>query len=539
MPSPRSCAWLDADGVFLDTMKEAPEALRARARRGPPGTRVRGRVDAAARPDRGSPPVVGAVVRRQRRAGRDPRALVRAAAHAASHAPLEPRPRRRAAFELAERHRHARLGRRLRRLGGLERARQGAAPHDARRAAPPRRSCSTHGEWTPLAARSDDLQVVGSRWERSGETLWALVEPRPTIRSTASSPRRATSCGSSCRRGDCRRRAGRSRHRLAEPALAGVSAREPRCASLHRSVRVDDCPPGWSTVRRRAAQTRGLPPPRDRHVRRGAVRRGVEAAAAAAARLRRGRAARRPRPVRDRRARGDARRRAADERHARRGAGLRGLASAHDSRPRTNGRRRQPPGCSSGASRISGTGRRASIVTAGRASRSSRAAPTMWRRLRVVRRRRRRAARAFAEAAARRRRSPALTVDRVPAGGRPARDAPARRHPRRRGGDAVRGAARVDAARRLRRRRGQDRAPAKPDPARGHGPSKDGVGLWFKTLSRNKRLITLDLSQPGGRDVFLRLVERSDVVIENFRPGTLERWRLGPDELLARQPARS
>jgi crotonobetainyl-CoA:carnitine CoA-transferase CaiB-like acyl-CoA transferase len=78
--------------------------------------------------------------------------------------------------------------------------------------------------------------------------------------------------------------------------------------------------------------------------------------------------------------------------------------------------------------------------------------------------------------------------------------------------------------------------PTRPDPARGHGPSKDGVGLWFKTLARNKRLITLDLSKRGGRDAFLRLVERSDVVIENFRPGTLERWSLGPDELFAVNP---
>jgi len=78
--------------------------------------------------------------------------------------------------------------------------------------------------------------------------------------------------------------------------------------------------------------------------------------------------------------------------------------------------------------------------------------------------------------------------------------------------------------------------PTTPDPARGHGPSKDGVGLWFKTLSRNKRLITLSLSDPAGQDAFLRLVERADVVIENFRPGTLERWRLGPAELLAVNP---
>jgi crotonobetainyl-CoA:carnitine CoA-transferase CaiB-like acyl-CoA transferase len=74
--------------------------------------------------------------------------------------------------------------------------------------------------------------------------------------------------------------------------------------------------------------------------------------------------------------------------------------------------------------------------------------------------------------------------------------------------------------------------PSKPDPARGHGPD----GLWFKTLGRNKRLITLSLSHPDGRALFLRLVERADVVIENFRPGTLERWGLGPEELARANP---
>ncbi len=78
--------------------------------------------------------------------------------------------------------------------------------------------------------------------------------------------------------------------------------------------------------------------------------------------------------------------------------------------------------------------------------------------------------------------------------------------------------------------------PRRPDPARGHGPSKDGVGLWFKALARNKRLATLDLSRPEGREIFLRLAARSDVVIENFRPGTLERWGLGWDELAAVNP---
>jgi crotonobetainyl-CoA:carnitine CoA-transferase CaiB-like acyl-CoA transferase len=78
--------------------------------------------------------------------------------------------------------------------------------------------------------------------------------------------------------------------------------------------------------------------------------------------------------------------------------------------------------------------------------------------------------------------------------------------------------------------------PTRPDPARGHGPSKDGAGLWFKSLARNKRLATLDLSRPEGRKIFLRLAERSDVVLENFRPGTLERWGLGWDELAAVNP---
>ncbi|MEU6355349.1 CoA transferase [Streptomyces sp. NPDC047072] len=78
--------------------------------------------------------------------------------------------------------------------------------------------------------------------------------------------------------------------------------------------------------------------------------------------------------------------------------------------------------------------------------------------------------------------------------------------------------------------------PAKPDPSRGHGPSKDGIGLWWKLLGRNKRTITLDLSKPGGRATFLRLAETADVVIENFRPGTLEKWDLGWPELQAVNP---
>lgn len=78
--------------------------------------------------------------------------------------------------------------------------------------------------------------------------------------------------------------------------------------------------------------------------------------------------------------------------------------------------------------------------------------------------------------------------------------------------------------------------PRRPDPSRGHGPSKDGVGLWWKTLGRNKKNLTLDLSSPGGREVLLKLVAESDVVVENFRPGTLEKWHLGWDELSAANP---
>lgn len=78
--------------------------------------------------------------------------------------------------------------------------------------------------------------------------------------------------------------------------------------------------------------------------------------------------------------------------------------------------------------------------------------------------------------------------------------------------------------------------PTRPDPSRGHGPAKDGVGLWWKILGRNKRTITLDLGTPAGRDVLLRLAADADVIVENFRPGTLERWGLGWAELSAVNP---
>jgi crotonobetainyl-CoA:carnitine CoA-transferase CaiB-like acyl-CoA transferase len=74
------------------------------------------------------------------------------------------------------------------------------------------------------------------------------------------------------------------------------------------------------------------------------------------------------------------------------------------------------------------------------------------------------------------------------------------------------------------------------DPIRGHGHAKDGHGLWGKVVNRNKRAITLDLSVPEGQELLCALARTADVLIENFRPGTLERWNIGPTELQASNP---
>jgi formyl-CoA transferase len=76
----------------------------------------------------------------------------------------------------------------------------------------------------------------------------------------------------------------------------------------------------------------------------------------------------------------------------------------------------------------------------------------------------------------------------------------------------------------------------KGDPIRGHGYAKNGVPLWWKMVGRNKRTITLNLSQPEGQAIFDELIKTADVLIESFRPGTLERWNLGPDRLMAINP---
>ena len=78
--------------------------------------------------------------------------------------------------------------------------------------------------------------------------------------------------------------------------------------------------------------------------------------------------------------------------------------------------------------------------------------------------------------------------------------------------------------------------PVSGDSMRGHGWQKDGIPLWWKEISRNKRVIGLDLGTPGGAEVLRRLAATADVLVENFRPGTLEKWGLGPDALLERNP---
>jgi len=69
------------------------------------------------------------------------------------------------------------------------------------------------------------------------------------------------------------------------------------------------------------------------------------------------------------------------------------------------------------------------------------------------------------------------------------------------------------------------------DNLRGHGAQKDGVPLWWKEVSRNKRTVAINLSTTDGAEAFRRLAATADVLVENFRPGTLERWELGPERL--------
>lgn len=78
--------------------------------------------------------------------------------------------------------------------------------------------------------------------------------------------------------------------------------------------------------------------------------------------------------------------------------------------------------------------------------------------------------------------------------------------------------------------------PGRGDTLRTLGPVRGETSYWFAADARNKRDITLDLRRPAGRDLLLRLVAVSDVLVENFVPGTMEGWGLAPEALLAANP---
>jgi formyl-CoA transferase len=78
--------------------------------------------------------------------------------------------------------------------------------------------------------------------------------------------------------------------------------------------------------------------------------------------------------------------------------------------------------------------------------------------------------------------------------------------------------------------------PGSGDPLRNWRLLKDGTSVWWQVQSRNKRSVALDLRAPEGQEIARRLIAEADVLIENFRPGTLEGWGLGWDELSALNP---
>jgi crotonobetainyl-CoA:carnitine CoA-transferase CaiB-like acyl-CoA transferase len=74
------------------------------------------------------------------------------------------------------------------------------------------------------------------------------------------------------------------------------------------------------------------------------------------------------------------------------------------------------------------------------------------------------------------------------------------------------------------------------DHVRRYGARKNGIGLYWKALGRNKRSVALDLHHAGAQALLLRWLPTFDIFIENFRPGTLEKWNLSPERMLAAAP---
>ena len=71
------------------------------------------------------------------------------------------------------------------------------------------------------------------------------------------------------------------------------------------------------------------------------------------------------------------------------------------------------------------------------------------------------------------------------------------------------------------------------DPLRNWRVLRDGTSLWWRSLARNKKSVTIDLQTSSGQDLVRRLAVKCDVLVENFKPGTMEKWGLGPDDLKA------
>jgi crotonobetainyl-CoA:carnitine CoA-transferase CaiB-like acyl-CoA transferase len=78
--------------------------------------------------------------------------------------------------------------------------------------------------------------------------------------------------------------------------------------------------------------------------------------------------------------------------------------------------------------------------------------------------------------------------------------------------------------------------PRTGDPVRVWRQLEGGTSLWWRSLGRNKKCITVDLRRQEGRRLALELASKVDVLIENFRPGTMEKWGLGPEDVKARNP---
>jgi succinyl-CoA---D-citramalate CoA-transferase len=79
--------------------------------------------------------------------------------------------------------------------------------------------------------------------------------------------------------------------------------------------------------------------------------------------------------------------------------------------------------------------------------------------------------------------------------------------------------------------------PGQPDPLREWGKARyEGRSLWWPVQSRNKKCVTLNLRTEQGQKLLLDLAKHADALVENFRPGTLERWNLGPDRLWEANP---